>query len=177
MTMKVMNFWVFIIKKMRILFLLLLLSTIIYSQNLNLSNTVGFNFQDNSIKTYKFNVSSVNSYEVKHFIFSIRVITRLIVRGGTALLMILLILSPTRELSTQTSKVISSIGSFMNGLKIQTLFGGSSVEEGSSFSSRNVPMENFTGIKTTPAPAKVSSPTTMINQTQTGYKVFPRKWM
>ena len=53
-----------------VLFLLLLLSTIIYSQNLNLSNTVGFNFQDNSIKTYKFNVSSVNSYEIKYFIFS-----------------------------------------------------------------------------------------------------------
>jgi len=50
-----------------------------------------------------------------------------------------LILSPTRELSTQTSKVVSSLGSFMDGLKIQTLFGGSSIDEGSSFSSRNVP--------------------------------------
>ena len=51
----------------------------------------------------------------------------------------ILILSPTRELSSQTAKVISSIGSFMNGLKIQTLFGGSSVEEGSSFSNKNIP--------------------------------------
>jgi len=50
-----------------------------------------------------------------------------------------LILSPTRELSTQTAKVVSSLGSFMNGLKIQTLFGGAAIEEGSSFSSRNVP--------------------------------------
>ena len=50
-----------------------------------------------------------------------------------------LILSPTRELSTQTSKVVSNLGSFMNGLKIQTLFGGSAVEEGSSFSNKNVP--------------------------------------
>jgi len=50
-----------------------------------------------------------------------------------------LILSPTRELSSQTAKVISSIGIFMNGLKIQTFFGGSSIEEGSSFSSKNVP--------------------------------------
>jgi superfamily II DNA/RNA helicase len=50
-----------------------------------------------------------------------------------------LILSPTRELSTQTAKVISNIGSFMNGLKIQTLFGGSVIEEVSSFSSKNVP--------------------------------------
>jgi len=50
-----------------------------------------------------------------------------------------LILSPTRELSTQTAKVVSKISSFMTGLKIKTLFGGSSVEEGSSFSSKNVP--------------------------------------
>ena len=50
-----------------------------------------------------------------------------------------LILSPTRELSTQTAKVVSSLGSFMGGLKIQTLFGGSSIEEGSSFSNKNTP--------------------------------------
>ena len=50
-----------------------------------------------------------------------------------------LILSPTRELSTQTAKVVSNLGSFMNGLKIQTLFGGSAIEEGSSFSSKNIP--------------------------------------
>lgn len=50
-----------------------------------------------------------------------------------------LILSPTRELSTQTAKVISNLGSFMNGLKIQTLFGGSAIEEGSSFSNKNTP--------------------------------------
>jgi translation initiation factor 4A len=50
-----------------------------------------------------------------------------------------LILSPTRELSTQTANVISNLGSFMDGLKIQTIFGGSAVEESSSFSSRNIP--------------------------------------
>jgi len=50
-----------------------------------------------------------------------------------------LILSPTRELSTQTSKVITEIGSFINGLKIQTLFGGASIEDVSSFSSKNIP--------------------------------------
>ena len=50
-----------------------------------------------------------------------------------------LILSPTRELSTQTSKVVSNLGSFMNGLKIQTIFGGSRIEEGSSFSTKNIP--------------------------------------
>lgn len=50
-----------------------------------------------------------------------------------------LILSPTRELAGQTARVINSIGSFMNGLKVQTLFGGSAIEEGSSFSSKNIP--------------------------------------
>ena len=50
-----------------------------------------------------------------------------------------LILSPTRELSTQTAKVVSSIGTFMNGLKVQTLFGGSAIEEVSSFSNKNTP--------------------------------------
>ena len=50
-----------------------------------------------------------------------------------------LILSPTRELSSQTAKVASNLSSFMDGLKIKTLFGGSAIEEGSSFSSRNVP--------------------------------------
>jgi translation initiation factor 4A len=50
-----------------------------------------------------------------------------------------LILSPTRELSTQTAKVVTNLGTFMTGLKVQTLFGGSSVEESSSFSNKNVP--------------------------------------
>jgi translation initiation factor 4A len=50
-----------------------------------------------------------------------------------------LILSPTRELSSQTAKVISNLGSFMSGLKIQTLFGGSIIEESSCFSSKNIP--------------------------------------
>jgi translation initiation factor 4A len=50
-----------------------------------------------------------------------------------------LVLSPTRELTIQTARVFSSIGSVMNGLKVQSLFGGSSVEEGSSFSNKNTP--------------------------------------
>ena len=50
-----------------------------------------------------------------------------------------LILSPTRELSSQTAKVISNLGTFIDGLKIQTIFGGSAIEEGSSFSARNIP--------------------------------------
>jgi len=50
-----------------------------------------------------------------------------------------LIMSPTRELTQQTAKVFSSIGSMMPGLRIQTLFGGSVVEEASRFSNKNTP--------------------------------------
>ena len=50
-----------------------------------------------------------------------------------------LILSPTRELTSQTAKVINSIGCFMEGLKVQTIFGGTSVDEGNGFSNRSVP--------------------------------------
>jgi len=55
-----------------------------------------------------------------------------------------LILSPTRELASQTSKVISSIGNLMENskkepLRIQTVFGGSSFEDNTGFSSKNIP--------------------------------------
>jgi superfamily II DNA/RNA helicase len=49
----------------------------------------------------------------------------------------ILVLSPTRELSTQTAKVFTNLGSMMEGLRVKTLFGGSNVEEGSIFSSKN----------------------------------------
>jgi len=50
-----------------------------------------------------------------------------------------LVLSPTKELTTQTAKVFENIGSMMDGLRIQTLYGGSIIEEGSSFSNKNLP--------------------------------------
>lgn len=50
-----------------------------------------------------------------------------------------LILSPTRELSMQTSKVVKNLSCFMDGLKIQTVFGGSTIEKTSSFSNKNDP--------------------------------------
>jgi len=50
-----------------------------------------------------------------------------------------LVLSPTRELTMQTAKVFESIGCMMPGLKVQTVFGGSIVEESNGFSSKNVP--------------------------------------
>lgn len=50
-----------------------------------------------------------------------------------------LVLSPTRELAEQTSSVIKSIGSMMDGLKVKVLFGGSHVDEGSIFSNKNIP--------------------------------------
>jgi translation initiation factor 4A len=40
-----------------------------------------------------------------------------------------LILSPTRELTLQTANVVRSLGSSMAGLRVQTLYGGSSIDE------------------------------------------------
>jgi translation initiation factor 4A len=50
-----------------------------------------------------------------------------------------LILSPTRELTVQTAKVITSIGCMMSGLKVQTVFGGTAVEESNGFTNKNIP--------------------------------------
>jgi translation initiation factor 4A len=50
-----------------------------------------------------------------------------------------LVLSPTRELTIQTARVFSSIGCMIEDLKVQLLFGGCIVEEGSSFSNKNTP--------------------------------------
>jgi superfamily II DNA/RNA helicase len=51
----------------------------------------------------------------------------------------ILVLSPTRELSTQTANVIKQIGSMITGLTIQTLVGGTYVEEDISTFKKNVP--------------------------------------
>jgi len=46
-----------------------------------------------------------------------------------------LVLSPTKELTIQTTNVFESIGSMLEGLRVQSLYGGSIVEDYSSFSS------------------------------------------
>jgi len=48
-----------------------------------------------------------------------------------------LVLSPTKELSSQTAKVLTSLGSMMDGLRVQTLFGGSAVDDYSGFFKKN----------------------------------------
>lgn len=50
-----------------------------------------------------------------------------------------LILSPTRELSKQTASVITSIGGMMNGLTVQTIVGGTSINEDSYTLKNNTP--------------------------------------
>ena len=50
-----------------------------------------------------------------------------------------LILSPTRELSKQSSDVISGIGSMMKGLVVKNLVGGSSIDDDSEMLKNNVP--------------------------------------
>jgi translation initiation factor 4A len=51
----------------------------------------------------------------------------------------ILILSPTRELTTQTARVITSLGAMMNGLRTQILVGGSSIDADTSSLKNNVP--------------------------------------
>jgi superfamily II DNA/RNA helicase len=51
----------------------------------------------------------------------------------------ILVLSPTRELTIQTAKVMSSLGSMMSGLKTQILVGGSSIDEDASMLKNNIP--------------------------------------
>jgi translation initiation factor 4A len=50
-----------------------------------------------------------------------------------------LVLSPTKELTIQTANVFESIGNMIEGLRVQKLYGGSVIEEGSCFSSKNIP--------------------------------------
>jgi translation initiation factor 4A len=50
-----------------------------------------------------------------------------------------LVLSPTKELASQTAKVFVSLGCMMDGLRVQTIYGGSVIEDTSSFSNKNVP--------------------------------------
>ena len=50
-----------------------------------------------------------------------------------------LILSPTRELSKQSTDVVSGIGSMMKGLVVKNLVGGSSIDEDSDNLKNNVP--------------------------------------
>jgi len=50
-----------------------------------------------------------------------------------------LVLSPTKELTIQTAKVFDSLGSMMEGLRVKTIYGGSAIEEISSFSNKNIP--------------------------------------
>jgi superfamily II DNA/RNA helicase len=50
-----------------------------------------------------------------------------------------LILSPTKELAKQTTNVLKQLGSMMNGLRIQTIYGGSPYEELNNFNDKNTP--------------------------------------
>jgi len=50
-----------------------------------------------------------------------------------------LVLSPTKELTIQTAKVFGSLSSMMDNVRIQTLYGGSLIEDNSSFSNKNIP--------------------------------------
>jgi translation initiation factor 4A len=50
-----------------------------------------------------------------------------------------IVLSPTRELSIQTASVFNSIGGLMDGLKVQVLIGGNSIDEDMNSLKKNTP--------------------------------------
>lgn len=50
-----------------------------------------------------------------------------------------LVLSPTKELTIQTANVFTMLGSMMEGLRVQALYGGSPIEEGNFFSDKKTP--------------------------------------
>jgi len=50
-----------------------------------------------------------------------------------------IILSPTRELTIQTASVVKGLGVMLEGLRVQSLFGGSSYEDSGSFLKRTEP--------------------------------------
>jgi len=50
-----------------------------------------------------------------------------------------LVLSPTKELTIQTANVFESIGQMMGNLRVEKFYGGSIIEEKSSFSNKNTP--------------------------------------
>jgi translation initiation factor 4A len=50
-----------------------------------------------------------------------------------------IVLSPTRELSVQTANVFKGIGSMMNGLKVQLLVGGNSIDDDVENLKKNTP--------------------------------------
>jgi superfamily II DNA/RNA helicase len=50
-----------------------------------------------------------------------------------------LVLSPTKELTIQTTKIFEYLGNMMEGLRVQAVYGGSVIEEGSSFSNKKIP--------------------------------------
>jgi translation initiation factor 4A len=51
----------------------------------------------------------------------------------------ILVLSPTKELTIQTADVFEKLGHMMGGLRVQKLYGGAIIDDGSIFSSKNTP--------------------------------------
>jgi len=50
-----------------------------------------------------------------------------------------LVLSPTRELTDQTARVFSGLSIMMDNVRVQKLYGGSLIEDSSSFSNKSIP--------------------------------------
>jgi translation initiation factor 4A len=81
-------------------------------------------------------VAQAQSGTGKTAAFGIGALTRVNVQENSTQV---IILSPTKELAKQTSSVLKQLGSMMNGLKIQTMYGGCPYEEVNNFSDKNTP--------------------------------------
>ena len=68
--------------------------------------------------------------------FSIGALSRIVIKDN---FIQVLIMSPTHELTTQISGVISGLGAMINGLRIKTIMGGSSIDEDAAEMRKNVP--------------------------------------
>jgi superfamily II DNA/RNA helicase len=68
--------------------------------------------------------------------FSIGALSRIVIKDNFTQV---LIMSPTHELTTQISGVISGLGAMINGLRIKTIMGGSSIDEDAAEMRKNVP--------------------------------------
>ena len=75
--------------------------------------------------------------------FSVGALTRIDLTNNNTQV---LVLSPTKELAVQTSAVLIALGSMMNGLRVQTVYGGMQMEDGfNGFKSNTLPPHIISG--------------------------------
>ena len=72
--------------------------------------------------------------------FSIGALSRVVIKDNYTQV---LIMSPTHELTSQISGVITALGSMIAGLRVKTIMGGSSIDEDAAEMRKSPPHSNF----------------------------------